>query len=211
MKNGSSAIRKTNENVMPIDYKKYPKNWKTEIRPAVLERAGNKCEFCGIKNHSIIKRLPDGTWRSPCQTEWDMIYSRIKYCHSNMTESLKYHGFIRVVLTIAHLDHDECNHEVKLDRLAALCQLCHLRYDAKEKYRRVISNNHSRIKIMETQLIINAQAEVNRAVWAINLAHNNGKHSFKDDYERELYINICCKEAIKDLQEFLKDAECTLF
>jgi hypothetical protein len=143
--NGSSAIRKTNENVMPIDYKKYPKNWKTEIRPAVLERAGNKCEFCGIKNHSIIKRLPDGTWRNPCQTEWDMIYSRIKYCHSNMTESLKYHGFIRVVLTIAHLDHDECNHEVKLDRLAALCQLCHLRYDAKEKYRRKMLNNQMKM------------------------------------------------------------------
>lgn len=46
---------------------------------------------------------------------------------------------VRVVLTIAHLDHDECNHDVKLDRLAALCQLCHLRYDAKEKYRRVMN------------------------------------------------------------------------
>ena len=46
---------------------------------------------------------------------------------------------VRVVLTIAHLDHDECNHDVKLDRLAALCQLCHLRYDAKEKHRRLMS------------------------------------------------------------------------
>jgi hypothetical protein len=27
---------------MPIDYKKYPKNWKTEIRPAILERAKNR-------------------------------------------------------------------------------------------------------------------------------------------------------------------------
>lgn len=52
---------------------------------------------------------------------------------------------VRVVLTIAHLDHDECNHDVKLDRLAALCQLCHLRYDAKEKYRRVMSNNQMKM------------------------------------------------------------------
>lgn len=31
---------------MPIDYNKYPPNWKTEIRPAVLKRADNKCECC---------------------------------------------------------------------------------------------------------------------------------------------------------------------
>ena len=43
---------------MPIDYKKYPPNWKTEIRPAVLKRANNSCEFCGVENHSI---RPDGT------------------------------------------------------------------------------------------------------------------------------------------------------
>lgn len=43
---------------------------------------------------------------------------------------------VKVVLTIAHLDHDETNHEVKDERLMAMCQLCHLRYDAKEKYRR---------------------------------------------------------------------------
>lgn len=43
---------------------------------------------------------------------------------------------VKVVLTVAHLDHDECNHAVQLDRLKALCQLCHLRYDAAEKARR---------------------------------------------------------------------------
>lgn len=35
----------------------------------------------------------------------------------------------KVVLTIAHLDHDKFNHDVKDDRLAALCQKCHLAYD----------------------------------------------------------------------------------
>ena len=34
---------------MPIDYKKYPKNWKSEIRPSILKRANNCCEFCGVK------------------------------------------------------------------------------------------------------------------------------------------------------------------
>jgi hypothetical protein len=35
---------------MPIDYKKYPANW-NELREAVLERAKNKCEFCGVENY----------------------------------------------------------------------------------------------------------------------------------------------------------------
>jgi len=36
----------------------------------------------------------------------------------------------------SHLDHDPENWEVQDDRLAALCQYCHLRYDAAEKARK---------------------------------------------------------------------------
>jgi len=43
---------------------------------------------------------------------------------------------VKVVLTIAHLDHDEHNHGVNDDRLKAMCQIHHLRYDAEEKKRR---------------------------------------------------------------------------
>jgi hypothetical protein len=84
---------------MPINYKNYPKNWK-EIRAKVLERAGNKCEFCGVKNYEHVQ----GKKR---------IY--------------------KVILTIAHLDHDPGNKNIKLDRLAALCQPCHLKYDSKNR------------------------------------------------------------------------------
>lgn len=116
---------------MPIDYSEYPDNWFTKIRPAVLERANNCCEGegCGIANYAVIKREKNGGYRYPCQTDWDMIHSRIKNCHSNMTESLKYHGFTKIILTIAHLDHDKLNHDVDLTRLKALCQRCHLKYD----------------------------------------------------------------------------------
>ncbi len=40
---------------MPIkaeNKNRYPKNWKS-IRAKVLERAGNKCEFCGVENYTI--------------------------------------------------------------------------------------------------------------------------------------------------------------
>lgn len=48
-----------------------------------------------------------------------------------MVDSMALDGvkFTKIILTIAHLDHDKLNHDVKLDRLKALCQRCHLKYD----------------------------------------------------------------------------------
>lgn len=83
---------------MPCDYKDYPKNWRSEIRPAILERAGNRCEFCGAVNY---EDHPD-------------------------TGS-------RVVLTIAHLDHDLTHNDPA--NLRALCQRCHNRHDVKHRAR----------------------------------------------------------------------------
>jgi len=34
---------------MPVDYKKYPKDWK-QIREKIIERAKNRCELCGAEN-----------------------------------------------------------------------------------------------------------------------------------------------------------------
>jgi len=101
---------------MPINYKEYPTNWKTEIRPAVLARADNCCEFCGIPNYTIKE---NGT---------------------------------KVVLTIAHLDHDKLNHDVLIDRLKALCQKCHLTYDiehhvSNRKYGRSYRENNYKLDL----------------------------------------------------------------
>lgn len=38
--------------IKPENKKRYPKNWK-QIRTSILERANNKCEFCGIENYTI--------------------------------------------------------------------------------------------------------------------------------------------------------------
>jgi hypothetical protein len=115
--------------LMPINYKKYPPNWKSEIRPAILERAKNKCEFCGFANGQTVFRD-----KSNGKTTWHPCKEDAPPHWQNMP--------IKVVLTIAHLDHDEHNHNVALNRLAALCQLCHLQYDAKEKAKRVkVKNN----------------------------------------------------------------------
>lgn len=114
---------------MPIDYSEYHPKWSLISRLIRIYRAKNHCEWCGIKNAALIKRLKHGKYREACQTDLDMIYNRIKYSHSSITESLKYHGFTRIVLTVAHIDHDKTNNDFK--NLAALCQRCHLNHDLK--------------------------------------------------------------------------------
>lgn len=119
---------------MPIDYNRYPPNWKTEIVPHVLKRAGNCCEFCGLENgrevYAISMTVKD-EGRYKHRRMW--FRDKMDAKRESITGVV---DTVKVVLTVAHLDHDEENHNVKYDRLAALCQVCHLRYDAAEKYRR---------------------------------------------------------------------------
>lgn len=122
---------------MPIDYSKYPGTWKTEIVPKVIARAKNLCEECGLENHSTVWAVKFYIKNEKGKYVIRQIWFRVKA--DALRECKGYElrcKTVKVVLTIAHLDHDEENHEVSLDRLKALCQICHLRYDAVEKYRR---------------------------------------------------------------------------
>lgn len=122
---------------MPLDYSEYPKAWKTEIRPAIMKRAGEvrneegliiqeaHCEECNVLNHAKGARNFKGEWLDE---------SHIEGLGSDSGEWHFQHikGFptiTTIVLTVAHLDHDKTNHDVKLDRLRAWCQRCHLNYD----------------------------------------------------------------------------------
>jgi hypothetical protein len=115
---------------MPLDYKDYPENWKTEIVPRIQERDGHRCKFCSIANGIVIRRMPLGAWRHPGAQEWDMIHSKVKYGQYTLLQSIKFHGFTRIVLTVAHLDHDHNNNDD--ENLAALCQRCHLHHDRQQ-------------------------------------------------------------------------------
>jgi len=108
---------------MAIDYKKYPPNWLTHIRPRILKRANNKCE--GSPKYPMCRAV-------------------------NSEPHPKTHS--NVVLTIAHLDHDPSNWEVKDDRLKAMCQRCHLGYDmarhvANRKYGRDHLKNQNKLDL----------------------------------------------------------------
>ena len=41
---------------MPIDYTNYHPEWLTRIRPDILKRAENCCEFCKVQNEYFIYR-----------------------------------------------------------------------------------------------------------------------------------------------------------
>lgn len=102
---------------MPCDYKNYPPNWKTEIRPAILERDNHCCYFCGVKNKTLIRRFGNG------MSDWE-------YWPEGMEgEAWSLDGLksTLIILTIAHLDHNTQNNDY--DNLVALCQKCHLNYD----------------------------------------------------------------------------------
>lgn len=91
---------------MPIDYKEYHPRWKAISRFIRFYRAKNQCEWCRVPNWSFVKKdtreqaLPD---------------------EENVT---------RIVLTVAHLDHDKTNNS--FFNLAALCQRCHLNHDRQQ-------------------------------------------------------------------------------
>lgn len=93
---------------MPINpdrMKRYPgggthsKEWKT-FRAEIIERAGDRCE--GTPQH------PD--------------------CRAANRQQHPETGS-KVVLTIAHMDHDESHADPQ--RCRALCQRCHLKWDAR--------------------------------------------------------------------------------
>lgn len=95
---------------MPCDYGEYPANWKTDIRPRILERAGHRCEWCGVENYAMGARDQTGRWRDAADIPPGEGSKRIK-----------------IVLTIAHIDHDKTNNDD--ENLRALCQRCHLNHD----------------------------------------------------------------------------------
>ena len=120
---------------MPIDYKQYPENWKSEIRPRILERANNKCEFCGVENHSAIfrgtingKEVYQNDKADVFNAENSEYMFTDYYAEIEAPETRK---AIKVVLTVAHLDHDTTNNDDS--NLKALCQRCHNRYDIKQR------------------------------------------------------------------------------
>lgn len=112
--------------IKPENRALYPANWASEIRPAILARAGNKCEQCKAKNGTTVCREMSG---ATYMTEDGYVFDTANGDCLGRARVTEYPvgRYVVIVLTVAHLDHNPSNCDP--DNLRAWCQRCHLRYD----------------------------------------------------------------------------------
>jgi hypothetical protein len=118
--------------IRPENKLRYPNDWPS-ISAGIRERAGNRCEECGVRNYELGGRTPQGDWRKaiPCgekllRLDWPEP-GEYAWCEGH-PEKLR---IVRIVLTVAHLDHQPEN--CAPENLKAWCQRCHNNYDAPER------------------------------------------------------------------------------
>lgn len=119
---------------MPFKYSDYPENWKSEIVPSILIRAGGleshpqvgACrKNCGVRNYSSVLRNPDDKSEILAGLAWDS-YADARHAAGWFNENAqeKWEKWIVIVLTIAHWD-DPDTMNCDPDNLKAACQRCH--------------------------------------------------------------------------------------
>jgi hypothetical protein len=117
----------------------YGREWRTVVRPRILARARNRCEQCGKPDRAEV-----WVWRSGSSGQYwtaSLTVQNWTYCLAGASGSFRLFDRdirrdrqsgrlrrIRVILTVAHLDHTPGHDDD--DNLRALCQWCHLHLDA---------------------------------------------------------------------------------
>lgn len=97
---------------------RYPKDWKLRSRFVRFCRARGRCEWCGVANGAPLRMR---CCAQPMISDADP--RRCCSCGARVPV---------VVLTVAHV-HDDRPEASSLLNLAALCQRCHNRHDAKAR------------------------------------------------------------------------------
>jgi len=116
---------------MPIrrDLRKfYGATWRKVTRPRILARAGNKCEQCGVPNNTDVFRIA-GYWLNiSVDFTYGAAYQWVSHQGSSTRRPPGRRRKVRIALMIAHLNHT--SGDDRDENLKALCQWCHLNYDA---------------------------------------------------------------------------------
>lgn len=97
---------------MPVDWSRYPSNWQ-EIAQAVKERAGWKCERCGVA-HGVYRVWLGGKW--------------VDMTGHPLPEGVR---ATKVIMTTAHVGPNK-HDKMDCSNLLCLCQRCHLIEDMPE-------------------------------------------------------------------------------
>lgn len=111
---------------MPIDYSRYPGNWK-EISLAIREAAGQRCEWCGAENGQ------------PHPVTGSKVVLTVAHLGIDKPDGSPGDK------------HDKM--DVRRENLAALCNRCHLAYDHPDHLRHAAETRRQR-QIDAGQLVI---------------------------------------------------------
>jgi 5-methylcytosine-specific restriction endonuclease McrA len=130
---------------------RYPDDWQ-QISRAIREAAGNKCQACGVRNGALIYRGSHEmrpAWRYADDTVFEA--SRCAFDGSELPGTTwddfdkRKGGPVRVVLTVAHLDHTPENCDPS--NLRAWCQSCHNTYDAPMRRAGMASRSRAKMAV----------------------------------------------------------------
>ena len=140
--------------IKPENLARYPAEWPA-IRAAILARAHNCCEQCKVPNHERIAR-GDGIDADTYQMNDANVYCANTGEHLGRRRMSEFNllRMVDIVLTVAHLDHTPENCDgmesggpvvpVEQSNLRAMCQRCHLRYDAQHHAETARATRHAR-------------------------------------------------------------------
>ena len=124
----------------------YPIDWRELSALVRFGRARGACEHCRRPHGREVLHLGNGTWWDEATARWRDDRGRgVRRLPAPAELARTQPGFpgigapallahTRVVLASAHLNHDPGDN--RLRNLAALCQRCHMRHDAREHRRR---------------------------------------------------------------------------
>lgn len=119
--------------IRPENRERYPADWPM-ISRSIRARANHRCEKCSVPNGVDIYRgvmeCGQHVWRLSDATVHEGGFSAEdgKLVMAACWDVCDWRGPTRVVLTVAHLDHQPENCDP--DNLRAWCQRCHNKYDA---------------------------------------------------------------------------------
>ena len=109
----------------PMNLADYHPDWPA-ISRQIRDQAGNVCEFCGAPNGAAVYRYGGSS-------EWVRVQDATTFPRPMP---------VTIVLTVAHLCHDTTCYDPT--HLRALCQRCHLRYDAEHHQRNAVETRRQR-------------------------------------------------------------------
>lgn len=118
----------------------YPIDWKHISHFVRFVRAKGCCEHCGRRHNERVFHLGDGRWWDAQRLYWRSGQGR--RVRRPAEDILTLGRWTPVVLACAHLHHDPS--DSRFEKLAALCQRCHMIHDAPEHRRRRWMNAHYR-------------------------------------------------------------------